>query len=1497
MRAAVAFVSLVLSTAPIWAGGAAVAGIAVVGLRRSVCFVFGALLTVAVSCSAQSLGPHQPEFSSFTPAAQTGMVDFFTGDFRYSVPLFDVPGPSGNFPLQLSYQSGISPDQDATWVGLGWTLNPGAIVRQVRGLPDDFDGEGDCSDLTNGDCVATTEDIAANWTFGLGLDGNLELFGLDGALGLGLSAGFKGYFNSYRGLGYTQTIGASGQSTTSGINSSVGLNLSLDSQEGLRAAASLSLANALDLNAGLDAVHGLSTLSVGVQSRHFLRASTDLLSFLGYSKPTYIPGPGRDMSGWNINISLKGGGEVQGVYLSLQGAGFYTVEHAANSNERFNPAVGYLHLEQALEKPLSVPDDRRDKLLLDFNRENDGPIYDDSPNLAVPVLTHDLFVASGPDLAGTFRAYRNDIPYLFDTKQTSELLGGAIGIDIGGGTIAKFGVSGTLNGTNTSIGGWDGGDSGALMNAVKGVAEPSVKDPRWEQTYFKMIGESTRSAPTTALPGGDDPVAVPVTADSPPDFFKAESKFTSNGSDRFDFGLDQNSGRAPRGTLIESFSNNQLDQQKASFPEFAISRRNLSAQMRQNHIGGFRVTLPDGRRLIYAIPVYNTVHEEHEFSAARKDFIDGTNCSLVKPPTPTPTPYPQGDSYGYKVNGTEQYHHIKKLSPYVTSYLLTAVLGPDYIDADGVSGPSDGDFGYWVRFDYEKAQDFAWRRPFYGAKFIRGHDNGPSVSGTQRRNDKAFVTFGKREAWYLKEIHTQTHYAKFIISARSDGHAAAGVTSNQASNLGAPSYRLDSIELYLKDRSVPVKKRKPLKTAHFLYDYSLMKGAPGTSTAQTGRLTLKKVWATFGTNTRGALSPDEFDYDEGNAASNPPYTWNSMDRWGTYRSRTQTASMSPTDCEEAGGAASDPTIRANASYTRQDSPTKDVDAAAWSLRRIVEPSGREIKIQYEADDYAYVQDRPATAMVQIAAVNNDPAGVAPLNEIDERSREGHTEDERKQFLRVYFNVPADATASSVRRDYLGSDQRIHFRIRIALKKDDPSKPFSGVWETVSGYANVKDVGVVTGSACQTLGWVQLEPFGEDPGFHPFSVAAWQYLRLMQPELINSSAIQGDPNKNAFDEAAKVLTMADYLEKIIEMARGVYSTWFDNGWGKQLDLDNSWIRLHVPHGIKIGGGARVHQITYSDRWESSTGVVEPDALTGHVYEYRMPDGITSSGVASYEPAEGGDENAVRDAKPFTQKVLLASDYRLFAESPAVEAYFPAATVGYSRVTERSLASEKARELARQGNVPTRTSTSGPTVREYYTAHDFPVRVTETSIVKKRNPEEGSVIPIPFLGMITLKSLVASQGYSVTVNDMHGKLRRVTDTEYGRAWPTPTPTPTPTATCSPASTPTSSPTPTPDARDFAIREMPVKSTEYRYRATGGEGGGPMKLTERRAYARCRCGPKFARSQLCSRRRSLCRRAAESHRVLGSWAQRQCGTPIWGCHNYPDHRAGSELRLFVV
>jgi hypothetical protein len=85
-------------------------------------------------------GPSQPEVQSFQPAGTSDMVDLFSGDFSYNIPLFELPGPNGGYPFNLFYQSGINTDQEASWVGLGWNLQPGAINRQMRGLPDEFDG-------------------------------------------------------------------------------------------------------------------------------------------------------------------------------------------------------------------------------------------------------------------------------------------------------------------------------------------------------------------------------------------------------------------------------------------------------------------------------------------------------------------------------------------------------------------------------------------------------------------------------------------------------------------------------------------------------------------------------------------------------------------------------------------------------------------------------------------------------------------------------------------------------------------------------------------------------------------------------------------------------------------------------------------------------------------------------------------------------------------------------------------------------------------------------------------------------------------------------------------------------------------------------------------------------------------------------------------------------------------------------------------------------------
>src|SRR4051812_15719374 len=74
-----------------------------------------------LSVYALTSGPAQPEAQSFQPVGVSDMVDLFSGDFKYNIPLMDVDG----YPINLNYQSGVGIDDEASWVGLGWNLNVG----------------------------------------------------------------------------------------------------------------------------------------------------------------------------------------------------------------------------------------------------------------------------------------------------------------------------------------------------------------------------------------------------------------------------------------------------------------------------------------------------------------------------------------------------------------------------------------------------------------------------------------------------------------------------------------------------------------------------------------------------------------------------------------------------------------------------------------------------------------------------------------------------------------------------------------------------------------------------------------------------------------------------------------------------------------------------------------------------------------------------------------------------------------------------------------------------------------------------------------------------------------------------------------------------------------------------------------------------------------------------------------------------------------------------
>lgn len=171
---------------------------------------------------------------------------------------------------------------------------------------------------------------------------------------------------------------------------------------------------------------------------------------------------------------------------------------------------------------------------------------------------------------------------------------------------------------------------------------------------------------------------------------------------------------------------------------------------------------------------------------------------------------------------------------------------------------------------------------------------------------------------------------------------------------------------------------------------------------------------------------------------------------------------------------------------------------------------------------------------------------------------------------------------------------------------------------------------------------------------------------------------------------------------------------------------------------------------SDKWNEMTGDPNTETATyGQAYYYTTEKTLSngqvvaiSSGVASYEPSVGADENPFKQPVEFTQKRFLGLDQHYYLELPLCESYFPAASVGYSKVTMKNIGADGIE------------GSTGSTTSEFFTAKDFPTRV-ESSDLQKVQPKLRKILRL-FSIKITDHATV-SQGYVVENYNMHGKQR--------------------------------------------------------------------------------------------------------------------------------------------
>ena len=337
--------------------------------------------------------------------------------------------------------------------------------------------------------------------------------------------------------------------------------------------------------------------------------------------------------------------------------------------------------------------------------------------------------------------------------------------------------------------------------------------------------------------------------------------------------------------------------------------------------------------------------------------------------------------------------------------------------------------------------------------------------------------------------------------------------------------------------------------------------------------------------------------DNWNASEqNPSYVPYNIDRWGDYQYNGKDR-------------------HSVYNYWVNQNPDANFDPAAWQLKGIKLPSGGELQVHYEQNEYSFVQDRPAMAMVSVA------------------QRDGN-----KYHLNVgsdlgLSSAQADEMANSIRSLFIGKDEgerkgadHMLFNFVYSLEGTNNAYIHDCNVERISGYVKVKDVGTeVLGGVSYV--WVELGDENKEFTL-PENVCA-DYVHSNRANIIQfGSCDASSVGIPTFETEAR----ADNQDKtnhtsafhaIMSLLVDFGDYYDDDKNCKEIDYANSYLRVPMPRSkAKLGGGVRVKRVLMYDPGLESG---EDAALYGTEYAYETVGGL-SSGVATNEPVVGREENA-------------------------------------------------------------------------------------------------------------------------------------------------------------------------------------------------------------------------------------------------------------------------------
>ena len=924
------------------------------------------LLALPLLARAQN-SPGQSEFSTYAPAGPLDMVDLSTGNFRLNIPVLEVPGPEGSFELPLHYRAGIGLNQEASWVGLGWSLNAGAITRMVNQFPDDANGEPLVLINKNPGRRGWSSNLGVlnlGWDSQTGHQGNVDIgvasanwqHGLRGAsvAGLGYQQGEGLKINPLQTINAALTIASAGTAGTlskalgvAGKAAATGVDVGFSAVVGATVAQAIGNVTGPSSKAG-----GYNRVTQRFEKHGGL--FTNYWIFIDNSSTQKMYGP---LYFQNLGAGANSGAVERGygpnLYKGSAAAGKAGVFYSSEQNSTTGTSY-----RQEVSADVSLPVKPFDP----YEKNNMRPLS----------VTYDNFTVSGPGVSGNIRPYRLDVGSVAFPRQMNDehfkynLVPFAQ-------QRAEFIYEGSASNTYEHPQG-TGANQGHL-----GISQ------QWQDKGNLIL---------------DDKLLYDGATRVQPDRYGLKG------------------GRLAQGRQVEYFTNAEIIGQAGSptpaaqgkFLDFAAP---VSKTVRQGKIVGYTTT-PCGAQVSCDTPPepiyeYTDVTVPNEFRAGLPAqgvgaFVitaeDGTRYHFT-----LPVYHYKQFSKSWNLGKPEEYTSEKmgyNNSPYAyaTAWLLTAITGPDFVDK-GVKGVlDDADEGRWVKFEYGRfSSQFKWRAPYQGNATV---DNGYATlpDGKPAPTYEAYSE-GYKETYYLNSISTRSHTALFIKDVRQDGRGhysgsttfnsdlgisekepasslklseivlltnedyqqlktAYGFGTNTANNaatrnaaqLAAPDSFdkvFDTGDLTANANALAYLRRQQLKRLQFHYSYRLCPGtdnsfasakaapAPGADACQRrGKLTLES-FSTLGANDARLIPDFKFEY-----GYNPTYNAEKYDAYGFYK-RERTRQGDDLFVNQG-----------TAAVNTEGQSQASEDGSAWSLKRLRNPLGSVMEVSYERDQYSTV---------------------------------------------------------------------------------------------------------------------------------------------------------------------------------------------------------------------------------------------------------------------------------------------------------------------------------------------------------------------------------------------------------------------------------------------------------------------------------------------------------------------------------------------------------------